>query len=357
MMMPATVAEYGVAALGLVVALVVAGIVGRWITALSNRPEASFLPSSLRLPAISLITLGGLFVSSRLLREVTADWVLRLNWEYVDRGFHAAFIAGLFYAGYNVSVWAVSSAVRNRGGSVGDFALIRKLVATVILAIGTVTILSVAGVEIGPVIASMGIAGLALALALQDTLTNYFAGITLTADKPFQVGDTVEVDGSWRGIVESVGWRSTRLRQNDSTLLTFANAKLLNSVIANIDAPTERHQAIVSGKVAFEVNLEALERLLMVLTSEVAKEVGVTLSDGGVRIRYVGYAESNVEFKILADVRSADEGETLSHALFKAVHRKFFELGIPVNYPVRQVLNVPRPTGPSPDSPVPRDVI
>jgi small-conductance mechanosensitive channel len=87
----------------------------------------------------------------------------------------------------------------------------------VVFAVGVLVLLSALGLQITPVLTALGVGGLAVALALQDTLANLFAGLHLLADKPIRVGDYVKVGDAAEGFVIDIGWRSTRIRSFPTT--------------------------------------------------------------------------------------------------------------------------------------------
>ena len=111
--------------------------------------------------------------------------------------------------------------------------IISRTLLGIIWAIGGVMALNNAGVNVGTLIASLGIGGLAFALAAQDTIKNIFGGITIFTDRPFRIGDRIVVNG-FDGIVEDIGIRSTRLRTLERKLVTIPNYKIVDSFIENV---------------------------------------------------------------------------------------------------------------------------
>ena len=111
--------------------------------------------------------------------------------------------------------------------------LIRRSLLGIIWIIGAVMALNNAGVNVGTLVASLGIGGLAFALAAQDTIKNIFGGITIFTDRPFRIGDRIKVDG-FDGIIEDIGIRSTRLRTLDRCLVTIPNYKIVEASVENV---------------------------------------------------------------------------------------------------------------------------
>jgi MscS family membrane protein len=112
--------------------------------------------------------------------------------------------------------------------------LVGKTLRVFIVIIGALIVLkNLTGLEIGPLLASLGIGGLAVALAAKDSIANFFGTLTILFDKPFQVGERIVID-NYDGVVESVGFRSSRIRTLTGHMVTIPNEKLINSVVENI---------------------------------------------------------------------------------------------------------------------------
>src|SRR2546429_328365 len=112
--------------------------------------------------------------------------------------------------------------------------------AVVLAPPGVLVLLSVLGIHITPILTALGVGGLAVALALQDSLANLFAGMHLLADKPIRVGDYVKIADTTEGYVVDIGWRSTRIRMLQNTVVVVPNKKVAESIITNYDLPGPR---------------------------------------------------------------------------------------------------------------------
>ena len=110
-------------------------------------------------------------------------------------------------------------------------------VRAVFAVLAILIILSTMGVSITPIVASLGITSLAVALALQPTLENFFSGIQLVMDKPIRIGDFIELDSGEQGFVEKIGWRSTWVRMLPNNIVIMPNSKLSNSKLINYYYP------------------------------------------------------------------------------------------------------------------------
>lgn len=141
--------------------------------------------------------------------------------------------------------------------------LIQKVLTTVIWVFGAIMALNNAGVDVGALIAGLGIGGLAFALAAQDTVKNIFGGFTIFTDKPFRIGDLITVDGL-TGTVEDIGMRSIRLRTLAGRLITIPNYKSVDSNVENITLEPTRRIELNLG-LTYGTTPEKMEEALAIL--------------------------------------------------------------------------------------------
>ena len=200
---------------------------------------ADTIADTVRGPLKTASWLLGVYLATTYVRDFELGWARRADWNVVDRWLMAAAILLAFHLGYRMMFQAIRAAALRSGRDRSDVALIRKVLGAIFAVVAALTVLGQLGVSIGPVLASLGVAGLAVALALKDTLANYFAGITLAIDKPFTVGDFIQLDGGHEGRVEMIGWRTTRLLSNDGATITVPNVKLTTSVVVKPSAQDE----------------------------------------------------------------------------------------------------------------------
>lgn len=125
--------------------------------------------------------------------------------------------------------------------------LVSRTTKVALWALGLVFILQNAGVNVGSLLAGLGIGGLAVALAAKDTVENLFGSITIFADRPFRIGDWVVIDKNIEGVVEEVGFRSTRVRTFYNSLVTVPNAKVASAVIDNYGLRARRRVSLTLG--------------------------------------------------------------------------------------------------------------
>lgn len=219
----------------------------------------------------------------------------------------------------------------------GAQGLVQGLARGLIIGIGALIFLDSIGISIAPILASLGVGSLAVALALQDTLANVFAGLHLVADKPIEPGQFVRLQSGEEGTVTRVGWRSTWIETPQSNIVVVPNARLAGSVLTNFDLPTSRVTLPVEVTVSLAGDLERIESV----TREVAREVQAKVQ-GATRsheppVRFLGFADSGVRLvAILGAETRADSQEVLNQYL-KRLTERYRREGIAIPFPTRTI--------------------
>jgi len=183
-------------------------------------------------------------------------------------------------------------------------------------------------------LASAGIAGLALGLAAQDTLSNVFGGLSIIADAPYKVGDWVNLDGGERGRVTQIGLRSTRMMTRDDVEITVPNAAIASGKIINESGgPSRKSRVSVLVGVAYGSDVDQVREVLL----RAARGVELVADDPEPRIRFTEMADSALVFRVLCWIELPElRGECvdgLNTAIYKALNAE----GITIPFPQRDV--------------------
>jgi MscS family membrane protein len=201
--------------------------------------------------------------------------------------------------------------------------LTKRFVTIFIWSIGIVIALRNVGVNVKALLGTLGIGGIALALASQDTIKNIIGGITLFVDKPFRIGDRIIFDNI-DGNVEDIGIRSTRIRTLDKRLLTIPNYKIVDAVIQNVSGEPKRRVLMKIG-LTYNTAPEKMQEAINILKSmpQIIKEVDskdlaanfTDFGDSALVITYIYYikksspdviaSQSKVNFEILTKFNQA----------------------------------------------------
>ena len=223
-------------------------------------------------------------------------------------------------------------------GLSGTPRLLNIIAGVVIWLIAGIVILAHFEVEITPFLATLGVGGLAVGLALQGTLSNIFGGLHIVGDQPVKVGDFVEIeDGKVSGTVEDIGWRSTRIRTPQENIVILPNARLADSVILNISLPRGIVRVPVVCGVSYDADLERTERVVLDVARKIQKTVpGATRKHEPV-VRFYNFGDSNIDFRTILSADTPDDRPLVVHAFIKMLHARFAKEGIEISWPVRKV--------------------
>ena len=187
------------------------------------------------------------------------------------------------------------------------------------------------GVNVGTLVAGLGVGGVAIALATQNVLGDVFASVSILLDKPFVVGDFIILD-NYMGVVERIGIKTTRVRSLDGELIVFANADLLKSRIRNYKSLGQRRVLFRVG-VVYETPPEVLEKLPGILREAVTAQQGTRID----RAHFASYGDSALVFEVVYYVVSGDYNVymDIQQAINLAIFRRFTEVGAAFAYPTQ----------------------
>jgi small-conductance mechanosensitive channel len=206
-----------------------------------------------------------------------------------------------------------------------------------VLVVGALVLLGALGVQITPLLTALGVGGLAVALALQDTLSNLFAGLHLLADKPIRVGDYVKLADGVEGFVIDVGWRSTRVRQLQNSIAIVPNSSVAKATIVNYSLPEPRLGITVRVVVDYANDPERVEAVLVEEARGAVGTVPGLLAEPEPNVRLIpGFVDAGLELSVGVHVATYVDQYLVQHELRKRILRRFHAEGI--TFPSRTVL-------------------
>lgn len=211
--------------------------------------------------------------------------------------------------------------------------LIQKVLAGIIWAFGGIMALNNAGVDVGALIAGLGIGGLAFALAAQDTVKNIFGGFTIFTDKPFRIGDLITVDGL-TGTVEDIGMRSIRLRTLAGRLITIPNYKSVDSNVENITLEPTRRVELNLG-LTYGTTPEKMEEALAILKDMPNQ---IELLDSKILAFFSSYGSHSLNITCFYFIKKESDILETQSAVNLHVLKQFNANGLNFAYPTQTIL-------------------
>ncbi|WP_414830847.1 mechanosensitive ion channel family protein [Alteromonas sp. H39] len=207
---------------------------------------------------------------------------------------------------------------------------IRAILASLALLI----ILSTMGISVTPIIASLGITSLAVALALQPTLENFFSGIQLVMDKPIRIGDYIELDSGEQGFVEKIGWRSTWIRMLPNNIVIMPNSKLSNSKLINYYYPERELSVPVEVGVHYDSDLEKVEAICLEVAEYILKHHHYGVDTYEPFVLFHTFDNSSINLTVMLRTKEYFNRFFIKSAFMKMLKKRFDEEGIVIPFPI-----------------------
>jgi len=210
--------------------------------------------------------------------------------------------------------------------------VVEKIAKIFLVIIGLLIILDLLRIDVTPMIAGMGIAGIAIALALQDTLSNMFSGFYLMIDRPFKLGDRLVLDTGELCEVRDVGLRSTRLYNViDHTLITIPNAELSKMKLTNISEPDIKLKLRIPIGVAYGSDIDKVKRVLL----EIAKEAPDVLDDPPPIAVFNEFADFSLNLLLIVWISDIKGKIVVVDYINSRIKKRFEEENIEIPFPIR----------------------
>jgi small-conductance mechanosensitive channel len=208
--------------------------------------------------------------------------------------------------------------------------LTQVLASLVVGILGFLTLLQmVFEVDIKAILAALGIGGLAVALALQDTLSNLFAGFYVSVARQIRIGDFVKIDAGQSGYVQDIGWRSTTLRELGGNLIFIPNNKLAQSIVTNYNLPHRPVGISVTVPVTYDSDPNQVERLLTEVGAGAVEQVPGLLKEPAPSAKFIpGFGKTSMDFTLDCQVAEFADQFLVQHELRKRIYQRFREEGV-----------------------------
>ncbi len=320
----------------LAVSFIIANVINLILRILARKAEKTstkiddIILHAIRRPLYILIIVAGIYYAIHQ-TPYLGDWV-----DKFDEGFkYRHFILAIF------GTWVVASLakrfIREYGhelasrteGQVDEriVAFADMTAMYVIWMLGILIALSAVNVEITPLITGMGIAGLAIALAAQNLLSNVFGGVTITLDQLYKVGDRVEM-GNVYGDIYEIKPRYTKVRTLNNTVITIPNSKVINEQLINYGLPDTTTRVKIPISVAYGTDPKKVDEILL----DIVNNIPLVLKRPEPFVRFTEYASSSQNFELLVWINHYDDRHPVIDVIFREMFTRFKKEGIEIPF-------------------------
>lgn len=246
-------------------------------------------------------------------------------------------IIGALLAGFIVEKLIVKKIIsegKNSGwrlrqifASTSIFANITKIA---IYVIGLLLALQSLGISITPILTALGVGGLAVALALQNTLSNLFSGLQIIASKQIKPGDLIKIDSGEQGYVEDITWRNTTIKTIGGNLVIIPNISMASTIIKNYSAPNEDTSVKIDVHIAYDNDLKKTEQITMEVAEEILRSTPGGLENFRPQVRYEEFADAYLKMSVIMRGRKFVDQYLLKHEFIKLLHNRYRTSGIKI---------------------------
>ena len=224
--------------------------------------------------------------------------------------------------------------------------LLDTIFRVAIYASGALIILDYFNISIAPIMAAMGVGGMAVAFGVRETLENIFSGLQLIISKQLRVNDYIKLSTGDEGRVIDINWRYiTVMPPNESNVVVIPNKVIANAVTTNFSQPRDDIVVVVPIGVSYDSDLDLVERV----TVEVARELMIKIDgykpkfdEEGIDrnklapvVRFQAFNDSSIDFNVVMHVVVFTNQYILKHEFIKAITKRYREEGINIPFPIR----------------------
>jgi small-conductance mechanosensitive channel/CRP-like cAMP-binding protein len=187
--------------------------------------------------------------------------------------------------------------------------------------------------DVTPLIGALGIGGIVLGLALQETLSNFFSGLAILAERPFSIGDWIKVGDGREGQVEHVTWRAVKIRTSDNEYIIYPNSQVAREKVVNFNLPTRVQARRLSIGTSYDDPPDLVKRTIR----EVLADVPGILADPPPAIYTVAYADFSINYEVKFFIEDFGSYRTIEDQVMSRLWYAFRRRGVEIPFPIRHL--------------------
>jgi small-conductance mechanosensitive channel len=231
----------------------------------------------------------------------------------------------------------ITGIVRISSGAmeISSVSILNNIIRVVVLLIGLLVVFQFLNISVTPLLTALAASGIGLGLALQDTLSNLFAGIWLVASNQIRPGHYVRLSTGEEGYVSDINWRTTNIKQLMNNMVIVPNSIMTTAIVINYYDPQKELSILIDLGVSYECDLEHVEQVTIEVAKEIMQEVEGGVADYEPFIRYNTFGDYRVGFTVILRGKEFVNQYLIKHEFVKRLHRRYRQEGIVIPMPVR----------------------
>ena len=237
-------------------------------------------------------------------------------------------LVGLF------NLWA-----EKQGRGFPSTTMFTNFVYIIVWGIGLMIILDSLNIAITPILTALGVGGLAISLALKDTLSDVFSGLHILLSGKVQPGDFAELDSGERGYISNITWRNTTMLERTNNIINIPNSRLSTAIIKNFDSRESSFSVRIPVGVSYNSDLEHVADVTKDVAKDVAKDVEGCNTDKEPLVRFYEFGESSINLKVYFIAEKYGDQHNIIDIFVKRLHKRYIEEGIDIPFPIRTLIH------------------
>ena len=262
---------------------------------------------------------------------------------YVSNFLIIILMASITHAAAKLIVGLLNLWSKKQGGGFPSTIMFTNFVWITVYSIGLLVILDALDISIAPMLTALGIGGLAVSLALKDTLTDVFAGLHILLSKKVQPGDFVSLDSGEMGYIQNITWRNTKMLERTNNIIHIPNTKLSKAIIKNYDSGESSFSVKIPVGVGYDSDLDVVERVVMEVANDLHQYMDEMNKQSTPSFKFRGFGQSSIDFMVYFRGNKYGDQNPIIHAFVKKLHKRFNEEGIEIPFPMRTVIQRSEP--------------
>jgi small-conductance mechanosensitive channel len=254
---------------------------------------------------------------------------------YVDKTIYIILIFSITLVVANLFVRIFENYIQKSNITVPATGIVFGVFKGTIVVAGMLIIFNVLGISITPLITALGVGGLAVALALKDTLSNLFAGLHMIASKEVRPGDYVKLDSGEEGTINDITWRSTSISSTAQNIIIVPNAKVAAATITNYAIPDSEVTFSIQVNAAYTGDLDKIERVTLEIAKKIMNEIPGGVPGYNPTVRFHTFGDTGILFSVSLKAKEWSAHYIVKHEFIKVLHKRYAEAGI--SFPVKTV--------------------
>ena len=257
---------------------------------------------------------------------------------YISKILKIILIASITHASAKLVVGLFDIWSKQQGSGFPSTTIFTNIVWITVYAIGLLIILDSLDVSITPMLTALGVGGLAVSLALKDTLSDVFAGLHILLSKKVQPGDFVSLDSGEMRYIQNISWRNTKMLERSNNIIHIPNTKLSSAIIKNYDSGDPSFSVKIPVGVGYNSDLDQVGKVVMEVATELHSTMDEVNKDAEPSFKFRGFGESSIDLAVYFRGNKYGDQNPIIHEFIKRLHKRFNQEGIEIPYPVRTVI-------------------